>query len=434
MARTTKKKANPASSGAPKSLHIRTYQMGFGDCFLLTFEYPDPKKNRHILIDFGSIKQPPGASKLIEKVAHSIKSECGGKLHIVVATHRHRDHVSGFGDATAGPIIESLKPDVVIQPWTEDPAIPIDAKKPGSSARRARLHAMNRFADAAFADMSASSLRHLASADDDLFGKLAFIGEDNITNKKAVERLMRMGKAGRAVYAHALRKLSLKRVLPGVTVEVLGPPTLEQQPSINSESHKNEDEFWHMHAAAAASALDGVTSRDPFPGHQTEKTGWDTKWTRYRMKLLHLDMMLQIVRILDNALNNTSLILLFRVGGKSVLFPGDAQLENWSFALADKKIMALLKDIDVYKVGHHGSLNATPKSLWKQFAKKGATGKKDRMTSLLSTLDGKYGDKNEKTEVPRRTLVKALKANTQLVATNTFKAGQLFESIRLELR
>jgi len=36
----------------PKSLTIRTYQVGFGDCFLLSFEYPTEKK--HVLIDFGS--------------------------------------------------------------------------------------------------------------------------------------------------------------------------------------------------------------------------------------------------------------------------------------------------------------------------------------------------------------------------------------------
>jgi len=44
--------------------------------------------------------------------------------------------------------------------------------------------------------------------------------------------------------------------------------------------------------------------------------------------------MLSIVRILDQSMNNTSLILLFTVGKKSFLFPGDAQIENWTYALA----------------------------------------------------------------------------------------------------
>jgi hypothetical protein len=31
------------------------YNVGFGDCFLLTFEYRRPRKDQHILIDFGSV-------------------------------------------------------------------------------------------------------------------------------------------------------------------------------------------------------------------------------------------------------------------------------------------------------------------------------------------------------------------------------------------
>ena len=57
--------------------------------------------------------------------------------------------------------------------------------------------------------------------------------------------------------------------------------------------------------------------------------------------------MLGIVRTLDQAMNNTSVILLFEVGNKKLLFPGDAQIENWSYALnaakKDKDLMALLK-------------------------------------------------------------------------------------------
>ena len=48
---------------------------------------------------------------------------------------------------------------------------------------------------------------------------------------------------------------------------------------------------------------------------------------------MRADEMLAIVRTLDDVLNNTSLILLFEVGDKRLLFPGDAQIENWSYAL-----------------------------------------------------------------------------------------------------
>jgi hypothetical protein len=37
----------------PTGLTVRMYQVGFGDCFLLTFHYPKTG-DRHVLIDFGS--------------------------------------------------------------------------------------------------------------------------------------------------------------------------------------------------------------------------------------------------------------------------------------------------------------------------------------------------------------------------------------------
>ena len=53
-----------ATKTAPVKLTIRAYQVGFGDCFLLTFQYPKNGKKddneRHVLIDFGSTGMPDG--------------------------------------------------------------------------------------------------------------------------------------------------------------------------------------------------------------------------------------------------------------------------------------------------------------------------------------------------------------------------------------
>ena len=112
---------------------------------------------------------------------------------------------------------------------------------------------------------------------------------------------------------------------------------------------------------------------------------------------------------MDDALNNTSVILLFEAGGKKFLFPGDAQWENWELALT--KNADELKNVDVYKVGHHGSLNATPKTLWKAFTKKtedsSAAG---RLVTVMSTRsNSKHGSTDNNSEVPRGLLVEELK-------------------------
>lgn len=46
----------------PKKLTVKAYQVGFGDCFLLTFHYPVTASaktmQKHVLIDFGSTGRP----------------------------------------------------------------------------------------------------------------------------------------------------------------------------------------------------------------------------------------------------------------------------------------------------------------------------------------------------------------------------------------
>jgi hypothetical protein len=46
------------------------------------------------------------------------------------------------------------------------------------------------------------------------------------------------------------------------------------------------------------------------------------------------------------------------------------------------------------------------------------------MKALLSTLPGKHGRARDKTEVPRGTLLEALKAETALSNTNDLKFGK----------
>src|ERR1700752_2306453 len=128
----------------PINLTIRAYQVGFGDCFLLTFKYPEDEnksaQERHVLVDFGSTGMPAGvvASEQMMNVAKDIAKRCGENLQIVVATHRHKDHISGFttkkdGNGT-GEVIAALRPKMVIQPWTENPALQ-DPKLADESAK-----------------------------------------------------------------------------------------------------------------------------------------------------------------------------------------------------------------------------------------------------------------------------------------------------------
>jgi len=417
---------------SPKQVAIRTYQVGFGDCFLLSFLY-DGNSEKHVLVDFGTTKLPPDAPKSrMMDIARDIEKRTKGALHAVVATHRHQDHVSGFATADGGKgtgdVIRKLKPAYVVQPWTEDPKLAPDAKAPperkGEQKHIAALSAMH--------DVARQSLtvgRQARHLDKELRGQLAFLGEDNIGNPSAVKNLMTMGK--KALYLCAGDDAQFDEDL-GIKVHVLGPPTVKQSAAIAKQRSSDPNEFWQFRAAAARAAtppVDGkavplfprfVLSRGPsYP--------IEARWLVYHARTIQGDQLLEIVRALDEAMNNTSVILVFEMGGKRLLFPGDAQIENWQYALGKKENQELLANVNLYKVGHHGSRNATPKSLWKLF-KNRSTDKsnKKRLAALMSTLEHKHGSEKNNSEVPRRTLVTELERESNLFSTQALSGSSSF--------
>lgn len=499
------------STTRPEKVTLRTYQVGFGDCFLLTFHYPKGVGDRHLLIDFGTTARPEAAPKdLMQRVARSVKETCekgGGRLHAVVATHRHADHISGFtrgkAEDSSGNIIRSCNPRYVVQPWTEDPAAAPDAT--GPAARDAAPKGSNPFSPARFI----KSLDHMHQVAHSISGEagrcpirgvgvrpsvleqLGLLGANNAggkdpSNKDAVDNLAEMGEENIFTYhGDPEAKRKLEKLLPGVEVHVLGPPTLEQSQAVLRQRVKDDEEFWHFYAAGEEAAPPGGKRRvaDLLGLYAKNRTRfWESarlgraefwqlrvadgaefwrmqalsgqlvpgpegrapsdlaaqalpqaapahaRWFIQRMNSVRADQLLELVRTLDRVLNNTSLILLFVVGDQKLLFPGDAQWENWAYALADERNVKttahLLEGVNVYKVGHHGSLNATPKSLWKIIRPQGGPAGKGRLRSVVSTRANKHGDPLEGTEVPRRTLVEELKDNSTFFSTQQLKWGE----------
>lgn len=420
---------------APTSLRIRAYNVGFGDCFLLTFRYAGAPE-RHALIDFGSTKLPTKGPTSMKAVADRIAEHCGGKLDMVAVTHRHADHMSGFAGAS-GTVIAGLDPELVVQPWTEDPDLDVDATAPGSpggggtgggqgAMARAvvtRLGEMNTVASRI--RTRASSLLAAGGAPTTLAEEIHFLGETNIKNPGAVKNLMKMGR--RRVYASFGTRLPLASVLPGVKIRVLGPPTLDQAPDIANLASKDATEYWHLAARMSRRAGVGVEEASLFPtAPKVERTPQAARWLVPQIDRMNAEELLGIVRSIDDALNNTSLILLFNINGTRLLFAGDAQIENWRYALFDApdatQIRAELADTALYKVGHHGSLNGTPKTMWFGLTRRGGIDKVPRLRTLISTLGGKHGKASRGTEVPRGKLLDALEADSDLTTTQTMRA------------
>ncbi|GAY16837.1 hypothetical protein [Mycobacterium sp. shizuoka-1] len=426
----------------PSRTRIRMYQVGFGDCFLLTFEYPralaDGRRERHMLVDFGTTRLPRGLPRLGD-TASVILEHTNNELDVLVVTHRHKDHLQGFGDAVSGPLTERLKPKLVMRPWTEDPKAAAGAEAPGRGVdARRRLVAGIRTGQelAAAIDQMAreDGQRDLRTA----AGRLAAEAEDQVANAEAIARLDALAKKSHrgGIYASFGTKVPFEDFIPGVRCDVLGPPTIEESDRAVLRQRENDpSEFWlDTIESAAASGVAKITA--------DEEKQWDlltepgglgsARWLLENLTGQQQQSLLRLVRLVDNALNNTSLILLLTVGGsRRLLFPGDAQIENWSFALKkaqekDRALKEMLAEVDLYKVGHHGSRNATPKTLF-GFWNEPAT-RSRRMTALMSTLPGVHG-KSDETAVPRETLVTALDRRMTLHRTDALDGEPFIEVV-----
>lgn len=451
----------------PASVTVRSYQVGFGDCFLLRFNYAGGDV-RNVLIDFGTTGLPKTLAKTpreyMPHVAEKIAEQCGrdvangkkGKLHAIVATHRHQDHISGFAtdgsNGGSGLIIKDLEPDVVVQPWTEDPDAEEDATRATATAQKTTKKKIAAFQTglAAMHDVAAAGVEfakaELAKGSSPALSArslamLQFVGEDNVKNLSAVKNLIDMGRrpGARAVYANYGSSSGLETVLPGVRVTVLGPPSLEQADGIRTMRSRDKNEFWQLlagHAKGALPLANGLASGSSTEGTKAQPDSLalpaNGRWFARRLSALRGAQIFEIVTALDNQMNNTSVILLFEFGGRKLLFPGDAQLENWRYALQEvgdgveaEKNVALLSDIDFYKVGHHGSLNATPKQmLWAHLTRRKAAGN-GRLRTMMSTMPGKHpGKVGGIGEVPRKPLLKALEAETVLANTDDLKKSK----------
>ena len=398
--RTTRKKT-------PNKASVTMYNVGFGDCYLLTFEYAGGECRR-VLIDCGSTSE---RKSHMSRVVDRLIKDCDGHVDAVVATHRHKDHISTFGLKGLGKKLESLNPEVVIQPWTEHP----DAKEAALEAPEvftsgAAKHMMGLDVAQNFAlYLTEHADRVLAAATSRTRGHLTRIASLSIPNKKAILCLTRMGK--KHAYVHAGSKSGLEKLLPGVRVTVLGPPTLKQSENIRKQTQWNEAEFWKLQiGVAAASKSNTATARGNsiiFSKAKTDSIARAksyVKWVIRELDNAQLHNAQRIVRALDDAINNTSVILLFEFGNKRLLFSGDAQLENWQYALGNRTYKSRLRQTSLYKVGHHGSTNATPQTLWALFRRRNA--RRQRLITLLST------EKHHHNKVPRESLVKALQKET----------------------
>jgi hypothetical protein len=363
------------------------YRQGLGDCFLLSLPRAEGKPFR-MLIDCGVILGTKQPEVIMTEVVDDIAAACEGHLDVVVVTHEHWDHISGF--LQAGESFAAITVGEVWMPWTEDPD---DAL---ANTLREQRHGMVRALQMAEAQLNVAGQQFGANAArsaktaGELAGILSFFGAAGQSTADAMETARSLGQW--IVYCSPDQEAM---TLDGVPARfyVLGPPRDVKLLKKTSPSSRTPEtyEFGAMadflaatDAAAGGPAEESVFGRQyeiPMPlakelpllkerywGANEDGEGpRDQSWRRIDGTWLEsaADMAIK----LDNATNNTSLVLAIELTetGEVLLFVADAQVGNWLswqdlvWEEAERTVTGpdLLGRATFYKVGHHGSHNAT---------------------------------------------------------------------------
>ena len=113
-----------ANSMANSRVRIRMYRQGLGDCFLLSF--PKAGGNyTHVMIDCGVVLGTSQPEAVMKKIAQDIEKETGGTLDVLVITHEHWDHLSGFDSNQARSVFEEITVNQLWLAWTEEEGNPL---------------------------------------------------------------------------------------------------------------------------------------------------------------------------------------------------------------------------------------------------------------------------------------------------------------------
>jgi hypothetical protein len=408
----TSKITQTKRGGGNRSLRVRMYRHGLGDCFLITLPKTDGT-SFYVMIDCGIIVGSPNPG-IMEDVVKNIIADTDGFVDILVVTHEHYDHVSGFAIAqdlfverrTSGKLAVGQ----VWFAWTEDPADTFATR-----LRRERKKRKEKLA-ALVANMGMQSeslgLNKLVDPIDHVLG---FFGMEK--GRLKAEGKAKIGGTGAAMefvgglapvrYCRPTDKPITLPDVNGVRIYVLGPPADEKM----LKKTDSKSEVYHLANSGAALSFfmtlpnadrDKLERYQPFEpparyrlteinkpsdssggafdrhlkffsAHYFGPTqeGADQSWRR--IDETYMDAAAEFALQLDSATNNTSLALAFELvdSAKVLLFVADAQVGNWlSWQNVQWKLDAnttvtasdLLRRTVFYKVGHHGSHNATAKA------------------------------------------------------------------------
>ncbi|MCK1332150.1 hypothetical protein IVB57_28085 [Bradyrhizobium sp. CW9] len=398
-----------APSAKPGHISVRMYNNILGDCFLIRVP-AGPERDVNVLVDCGALQGMPSAANILNEIADDLAKTTGSRLDVLVVTHEHWDHLSGFCQAET--FFRKFEIDELWLAWTENDK---DADAARIRARRQKALQLLLTLDKHFGPPATAPEEDEDEAGraprgggqrDEVRELLAFTGQSPgaATSRMDTGAILAMlkGLAKRVRYfTPGADPIPLPAGIP-VEAYVLGPPKdtkflLRSNPRKGEVYLSDESAGLGVYLAAAvqlekeAISLDADEARAielsmPFdnqyfrPFTEVEREQNEAYFSeRDQWRRIDRDWLgaaEQLALKLDSDTNNTSLVLAFAFGAQTdrrvLLFPGDAQVGNWEswqqyvWPSGAKRedpaaidIQKLLAATVLYKVGHHASHNAT---------------------------------------------------------------------------
>lgn len=233
-------------------------------CLLLAFRAEDDSA-RYMLIDCGVHHQYPDREERLTLIARDIAEATANKLHVVVVTHEHTDHLYGFKYGRG--IFDKIEIEELWLAWTEDPTNTVakelkqlygmriralaEAVNQLRLANKPLASALERLPDFEFRDVLASATG----------GKTAQLEYLRTRSKKKLQRS--------EDYRHPEETPLTLSGVKGVKVYVLGPPKdvdwikkLEKKSELYPELTDMNEVAAFAVAALAAAGTDSLEDED----------------------------------------------------------------------------------------------------------------------------------------------------------------------------
>ncbi|HVY31041.1 MAG TPA: hypothetical protein VHB79_31010 [Polyangiaceae bacterium] len=413
---------------------------------------PSAKGPQHILVDCGVTKGKSGQGDIatIKSAVRHMARETKYKLALIVVTHRHQDHIVGF--SRCADEFAKFEVGAIWMPYWETEY----AAKVSKFQEELEAVAFN-LGVAALAANPNELTQEILGIVENATGVSATEGPGGGSNAKSLDLLKtQLGVKPQYLAKGDRPKLPPALVAAGLGADVLGPPPEDDFAFLKLMDLKKGSGQYFGNASAISKAdkagrlrpfgpefIAKATDYPPrafneFAPRGVEGTDYKQRYAEQLEQAARAatpDAMFRAAKALDALLNNQSLVVLFTWNDKKLLFAGDAQAGNWEYWLydLDKPIKDpseetlgddgkdILSSLDFYKVGHHGSTNATPRAAVEAMG--------NEFVSMCSVEEGVFGKKENESEVPRTPLLTALGKKSTLVRSDQFPVA--VEGIKL---